>query len=283
MPGGADYYPTLEETLKYLSDYERRYQFAIKRGVRVTGIVKNNDHFVVQSNKEAFTARRIISATGSFGNPWMPDIPGRERFKGKVLHSSDYRRPDPFKSQQVAVVGEGNSGAQLLAELSQVAQTFWVTSKPPKFLPDHIDGRYLFDAATQMYEAKKAGRDYTPPSLGDIVMVPAVKEARERGALDRAYPAIGHFTDLGIMLTNGQELLVDTVLFCTGFKPDLTHLKGLNLDEPSGHPATLATRSIKEPGIWFVGYGHWTGFASATLIGVGRSAKATVDEIVSSL
>ncbi|MDZ7650903.1 MAG: hypothetical protein U5K54_29300 [Cytophagales bacterium] len=37
------------------------------------------------------------------------------------------------------------------------------------------------------------------------------------------------------------------------------------------------------PGLWLVGYGNWTGFASATLIGVGRSAKRTVDEIVTYL
>ena len=40
--------------------------------------------------------------------------------------------------------------------------------KEPRFLPDNIDGRYLFDAATQMYEAQKAGKEYKPPSLGDI-------------------------------------------------------------------------------------------------------------------
>jgi hypothetical protein len=28
-----------------------------------------------------------------------------------------------------------------------------------------------------------------------------------------------------------------------------------------------------------IGYGDWTGFASATLIGVGRSARAAVEEI----
>ena len=32
--------------------------------------------------------------------------------------------------------------------------------------------------------------------------------------------------------------------------------------------------------ILLVGYGDWTGFASATLVGVGRSARSTVDEIV---
>jgi hypothetical protein len=28
-----------------------------------------------------------------------------------------------------------------------------------------------------------------------------------------------------------------------------------------------------------VGYGDWTGYASATLVGVGRAARATVEEI----
>ena len=35
--------------------------------------------------------------------------------------------------------------------------------------------------------------------------------------------------------------------------------------------------------LWLVGYGNWTGFASATLIGVGRSARATVDQIAAAL
>jgi hypothetical protein len=37
---------------------------------------------------------------------------------------------------------------------------------------------------------------------------------------------------------------------------------------------------VREPRLWLVGYGDWTGYASATLIGVGRTARTTVDEIV---
>jgi hypothetical protein len=35
--------------------------------------------------------------------------------------------------------------------------------------------------------------------------------------------------------------------------------------------------------LWLLGYGEWTGFASATLIGVGRTARAAVDEITTAL
>ncbi|MEQ8418128.1 MAG: ArsO family NAD(P)H-dependent flavin-containing monooxygenase [Imperialibacter sp.] len=279
MTGGPDYYPTRNETIDYLRKYEEKYKFAIQRGVTVIDVKKAGGLFDIVSSRGAYRSKTVVSATGSFANPWMPELPGRDRFKGKVFHSSAYKRPDPFKSQQVAIVGEGNSGAQILAEVSKVAQTFWVTSKPPKFLPDEVDGRYLFDAATQMYEAKKAGREFTPPSLGDVVMVPPVKEARKRGVLERAYPPIDHFTDLGIMLVNGQELLVDSVIFCTGFRPALDHLKGLALNVSIGKVVTVGTRSAEVRGLWLVGYGQWTGFASATLIGVGRSAKSTVEEI----
>jgi putative flavoprotein involved in K+ transport len=279
ITGGPDYYPTRNETIDYLRKYEEKYKFAIQRGVTVIDVKKTGGLFDIITSKGAYQSKAVVSATGSFANPWMPELPGRDKFTGKVFHSSGYKRPDPFKSQQVAIVGEGNSGAQILAEVSKVAQTFWVTSKPPKFLPDEVDGRYLFDAATQMYEAKKAGREFTPPSLGDVVMVPSVKEARKRGVLEQAYPAIEHFTDLGIMLVNGQELLVDSVIFCTGFRSALGHLKGLALNVSSGKVATVDTRSAEVPGLWLVGYGQWTGFASATLIGVGRSAKTTVEEI----
>jgi hypothetical protein len=33
------------------------------------------------------------------------------------------------------------------------------------------------------------------------------------------------------------------------------------------------------PRLWLVGCGEWTGFASATFIGVCRSTRATVQEI----
>jgi putative flavoprotein involved in K+ transport len=278
MPGGGDYYPCRNETIDYLSHYEAKYQFPIQRGVQVTSVNRQPEGFELKTNQGSFYTKAVVSATGSFSSLHLPDLPGKEKFKGKVFHSSDYRRPDPFKSQQVAIVGEGNSGAQILAEVSEVAQTFWVTANPPRFLPDHVDGRYLFDAATQMYEAKKAGKEFVPPSLGDVVMVPPVKEARSRGVLDKAYPPISHFTDLGIMLVNNQEILVDSVIFCTGFKPSLGHLSGV-ADISSGRINTQETRAVDVPGLWLVGYGNWTGFASATLIGVGRSARATVEEI----
>ena len=120
----------------------------------------------------------------SWSNPYWPDLPGRDAFTGQQLHSANYGSPESFASRRVIVVGGGNSGAQIVSELSRVADVTWATLAPPVFLPDDVDGRYLFEQATRRYKALQEGRTPDPPrSLGDVVAIPSVREARARGAL----------------------------------------------------------------------------------------------------
>lgn len=278
MAGGPDYYPTRDETIAYLQAYEQKYKLPVERPVEVEKIEKGEDGlFRLTTSKGIWQAKAVVSATGSFRKPYTPPIPDMDKFEGQLLHSADYRTPESFRGKKVAVLGEGNSGAQILAELSKEADTFWVTTKAPRFLPDEIDGRVLFDTATQLYKAKQEGRPFTPPSLGDIVMVPPVKEARERKVLDW-YPPVERFTEGSIILSDGREIAVDAVIFCTGFRPSLDHLQPLGIVE-NGKVSTEGTRAKNIDGLWLVGYGSWTGFASATLIGVGRSARQTSQEV----
>jgi putative flavoprotein involved in K+ transport len=278
MTGGGDYYPSRDVAIEYLKSYETKYNIPVKRKVEVHNVLKVHDEFQLETSAGLFTSKVVVSATGSFNNPFIPAFRGIEIFKGEILHSSQYETPDQFENKRVAIVGEGNSGAQILAEVSKVKGTLWITQKEPRFLPDHIDGRFLFDAATQMYEAQKSGKQFKPPSLGDIVMVESVKEARSRKVLKSLRP-FDHFTEDSIVWADGHEEKIDALIFCTGFKPGLTHVKSLDIVNTDGKADTEGTKSKKLDGLWFVGYGNWTGFASATLIGVGRSAKKTVEQI----
>jgi len=278
MTGGSDYYPTRDVTLAYLKFYEEKYKLPVKRPVDVNTVQKIDNTFVLDTSDGKYFATVVISATGSFRNPYIPHIEDMALFKGRMLHSSQYKSPEEFEGKRVAIVGEGNSGAQILAEVSQVTGTLWITQKEPRFLPDHVDGRFLFDAATRMYESQKMGKAYKPPSLGDIVMVESVKDARTRKVLKSGRP-FQKFTEDSIIWSNGHEEMIDVVIFCTGFKPSLKHLEPLNVVTTECKAETLGTKSMQVEGLWFIGYGNWTGFASATLIGVGRSAKVTVEEI----
>lgn len=278
MTGGSDYYPTRDVTIEYLKFYEEKYKLSVKRPVEVKSVQKIEDSFVLDTSDGIYYSKSVVSATGSFRNPYIPRFEGMELFKGTILHSSQYNSPEEFEGKRVAIVGEGNSGAQILAEVSKVTGTLWITQREPRFLPDHVDGKFLFDAATQMYESQKMGKAYKPPSLGDIVMIDSVKDARTRKVLKSGRP-FQKFAEDSIIWSNGHEEKIDVVIFCTGFRPSLNHLESLQVINGEGKADTDGTRSKQIDGLWFVGYGNWTGFASATLIGVGRSAKATVEEI----
>jgi putative flavoprotein involved in K+ transport len=76
---------------------------------------------------------------------------------------------------------------------------------------------------------------------------------------------------------------VDAVIWCTGFRPALQHLDTLGVIDTEGRVKVDGTHSIQEPRLWLVGYGEWTGSASATLIGVTRTARSTVNEIAAYL
>jgi len=282
MPGG-DAYPTRDEAIDYLARYEERYALAVRRPVRVSAVRREGGGFRVESDAGEWRARAVVSATGTWASPYVPSYPGRELYRGVQLHSSRYDSPDEFAGKRVLVVGGGNSGAQVLAEVSRVADAAWVTLTPPTFLPDHVDGHYLFAEETARYRARQEGREQIPPAtLGDVVMVPPVLEARGRGVL-AAVPPFARFTPTGVVWPDGREERIDAVIWCTGFRPALEHLRPLGVMGPGGRIRVEGTRSAAEPMLWLVGYGDWTGFASATLIGVGRSARATVREIEAAL
>lgn len=283
MPGGADYYPGRREVLAYMSEYEQRYRLPVERPVVVSAVCDGGDWLAVESDRGRWRGRAVISATGSWRAPFIPAVPGRELFRGEQVHSAEYESPLAFVSRRVLVVGGANSGAQVMAEVSQVADATWVTRREPVFLPDDVDGRVLFERATERYLAAKEGRP--PPEesgsgkfLGDIVMLPPVREARERGDLE-SVRMFTRFTHDGVVWPDGREERIETVIWCTGFRTALDHLRPLGVIDELGQVATVGTRSVREPRLWLLGYGEWTGFASATLIGIGRSARATAEEV----
>ncbi|XP_038137517.1 flavin-containing monooxygenase FMO GS-OX-like 4 [Cyprinodon tularosa] len=64
---------------------------------------------------EAFDA--VFICSGHYSDPHIPQIPGIQNFKGKVLHSHSYRCPEPFSGQTVVVLGAKASGLDISIEL----------------------------------------------------------------------------------------------------------------------------------------------------------------------
>ncbi|MEU9290676.1 ArsO family NAD(P)H-dependent flavin-containing monooxygenase [Streptomyces sp. NPDC048275] len=273
-------YPDVQHVVQYLTDYEKRYELPVERPLRVLRVHRDGQLLRVETDSGPWHAHSVISATGTWWRPFLPAVPGQAAFGGRQLHTVDYRSPADFARQRVIVVGGGNSGAQIAADLACDTDLTWVTQRPPRFLADDIDGRVLFDVATARLRALEEGRTDTGgvASLGDIVAVPLVREARDAGRL-KAAPMFVCLDRYGVVWADGMRAPADAIIWCTGFRPALSHLEPLGLRGVRGHIATEGTRAMDEPRVHLLGYGDWTGPASATLIGVGRPAREAAREI----
>ncbi|MCX5076923.1 NAD(P)-binding domain-containing protein [Streptomyces sp. NBC_00513] len=256
----------------------------VRHGVGVSAVHRDGAFLRVETDCGDWQARVVVSAAGTWIRPFMPAVPGRREFTGRQPHTVQYRSPAGFAGRRVVVVGGGNSGAQIAADLARTAQLTWVTQRPPRYLADDIDGRALFDAATARRRALDEGRSDTGgvASLGDIVAVPSVRAARDAGLL-RAKPMFARLAAAGVEWADGTRGEPDAVTWCTGFRPALAPCTALRLRGTRGHIATDSTRAVDESRLHLLGYGGRTGPASATLIGVGRPARDAAHDIASLL
>lgn len=275
MPPHPDTFPPVDHALGYLTEYERRYDLPVERPVHVSDVQSRDECLEVVTDRGVLRARYVINATGTWSAPFVPQVEGSMTFRGRQLHSAHYRGPQEFEGLRVAVVGGGNSGVQVIADLvDHAAQVSLASIGRLRFLPDDVDGRHLFDQATARLERPE---DEEAAFIGNIVALPQVRRARAAGAL-RLRAMFDRMTPTGAVIGR-SHLDLDAVIWCTGFRPALRHLRSLGLRTAQGIPEVEHNRSVKDPRVCFVGYGDWTGPASATLIGVGRTAKALVAQL----
>jgi 4-hydroxyacetophenone monooxygenase len=71
----------------------------------------------------AMTAKFVISASGLFSTPKLPDIDGIDSFRGEVLHTTEVSERTDLAGKRVAQIGTGASGAQLMPYLARHAKS----------------------------------------------------------------------------------------------------------------------------------------------------------------
>lgn len=76
----------------------------------------------IATHQGKMTAKMVVSATGTWSHSYVPDIAGRALFEGRQVHSADYVGPEDYFGQTVLVVGGGNNGAQIMAEIAPIAR-----------------------------------------------------------------------------------------------------------------------------------------------------------------
>ena len=72
----------------------------------------------------------------------MPAITGLSLFPGQVIHSHVYREPEAYKDQNVLVVGTGQSGRDLILDISTCARQVYLSNRGPRLtcsIPDNVE------------------------------------------------------------------------------------------------------------------------------------------------
>jgi indole-3-pyruvate monooxygenase len=119
FPRGTARYPSREQVITYLEQYARHFRLVPRLGERVETVRSNGEGWITTTTAGIYRSRNVIVASGRNSVPYMPRWAGQERFCGRILHSSEYRNGEPFRDQNVLVIGFGNSGGEIAIDLHE--------------------------------------------------------------------------------------------------------------------------------------------------------------------
>jgi putative flavoprotein involved in K+ transport len=275
MSGDRGRYPTRDEAVTYLRRYAEHFELPIRTRSRVVDVRPSAATLweVELATGETVHARAVIAATGSFERPHRPQLRGQDRYRGRLMHVSEYRRPAEFAGQRIVVVGAGNSGIQVAVELSEVAHVTLATRAPVSFRPQRPLGIDLH------YWVARSGVDRLPLGRRAASSVPVLDEGQYAAAIaagtpDRREMFLGLTAD-GVEWWEGPRERVDTVILATGYRPALNYLPEAAF-AADGWPLHHRGVSTAFPRLGYVGLPGQTGLASSMLRGVGPDAARVV-------
>jgi cation diffusion facilitator CzcD-associated flavoprotein CzcO len=256
---------------RYYAGFEEAFGVPVRRPVRVRAVTSpggRHGPLDVATDDGHWRTRRLVSATGTWDRPWWPAYPGRERFRGRQLHTHDFTSVEDFRGQHVVVVGGGASAVQFLLELEPVATTTWVTRRPPVLADRAFDEAW--GRAVERRVTERVRRGLPPGSVVSstgLSTTAAVRAGVESGVL-AARAMFTEITGAGVRFADGTQVRADAILWATGFRAALGHLAPLHLREPGGGIVVEGTTVVRDPRIQLVGYGP-----SASTLGATRAGR----------
>ena len=273
-----------DDVATYLTEYATHHGIEPEHNVTVDRIDIKEGAFLVSTNKGPRQTANVVMATGYMRVPSMPSWPGLDSYQGEVVHAATYRSADPFRNKRVLVVGTGNTGAEIAADLAeQGAAHVWLAYRtPPHVLtrqigpfaatalgfPNQYLPAWLCDPVNWSLEQMTVGDlsayGLPRPCTGlkaqllatevvpiiDVGLIAQLKTGRVEPV-----PAVESLTETSVTLAEGRSIEPEAVIVATGYRRGLEdivgHLGVLNeagapiVHGPETHPHVL--------GLYFIG------------------------------
>jgi putative flavoprotein involved in K+ transport len=275
-------FPTKDEIVSYLKKYADQFNIPLQFNTEVVNVSKMNGNFLIKTKKDEYQAKNVVIATGPFQTPSIPPFSRGLPQKVKQLHSSQYKNADQLIDGNVLVIGGGNSGAQIAAELSKLKQTYLACSRNLKYLPLSVGGKSIFSWFDKLGILKVDQSSLSGKFLqqkGDPIFGFELKNAINNKEVIIKKRVTGCEQNK-VIFEDTSTLEVSNIIWATGFKTDFSWLMIDDVTNEEGK--VLHNRGISTvKGLYFIGLPWQHRRGSALLQGVGFDAEYIAAQMVS--
>jgi cation diffusion facilitator CzcD-associated flavoprotein CzcO len=284
-PVPADYpdFPSHRQMLAYFNGYADHFQLRpyIRLGTQVERAELAADgrwsvrvRYGGEARQETFD--HLVVCSGHHREPLIPETVGR--FTGEVLHSSEFKRAEPFRGKRVLVVGGGNSGCDIAVDVSRVAQRACLSMRRGYYImPKILFGRPvdvtfarvrrhmprallqpLIALGLRLMVGRPEKYGLQPPQCGPLEMHPTLNtnvlsalrdgDVLPRVGIDRIDGRTVHFRD-------GAAEEFDTIIWATGFRIAFPFLDSsvVDWDTTAAPPLYLKMMHRRIANLFFIG------------------------------
>ncbi|GAA4120185.1 MULTISPECIES: NAD(P)/FAD-dependent oxidoreductase [Streptomyces] len=287
MPRRFGRWVSRDDVVRYLEKYADVHELEIVTGVEVDRVERGpggEGWVLYATGGRRLSTQAVVVATGFNHTPYVPAWPGAESYEGELLHAGQYRNPAPFAGRDVLVVGAGNTGAEIAADLAEggAGRVRLAVRTPPHIVrrstagwPAQATGILvrrlpvrLVDAAASL-TARLSVPDLSAhglprPAKGlysraregaipvqDVGLIEAV-----RGGRVEPVAAVESFDGAKVVLADGTRVSPEVVIAATGYRRGLEGLVGhLGVLDARGRPRVRGARTVPGvAGLYFTGF-----------------------------
>ncbi|MER9584474.1 NAD(P)/FAD-dependent oxidoreductase [Mesorhizobium sp. M0276] len=229
--------------------------------------------------------KHIVFATGAYGPPRRIDLPGADRYKGELLHSSQYDSGEKFHGRRVAVIGAASSGHDVCVDLWESGADVTMIQRSPTTV---VKSDTLMEVGFEIFSEKALARGITTEKADMIVasmpfaLVPKGQRALYEVIKARDATFYARLRAAGFAIDFGDDetgLLMKAYRTGSGYYIDVG-ASDLIIDGKIGIRSGVAIRSLTQDGILFEDGTELAADAIIACTGY-QSMNETVAQIVS--
>ncbi len=311
IPSRMGRWVSKDDYATYLRAYATAHGLRITHGVTVMSIERGSDGVhVIETDSQPLTADVVVVATGYNQTPNIPDWPGLGDYTGSFIHASKYRTGADHRGLDVLVIGSGNTGSEICADLCEqgAGRVRLSVRTPPNIIPRQLGPipTTLLGIANDFLPAPLADPlnswiqkttigDLSPyglpPAPGGVVaqmrktdVVPTIDvgmvEQLRAGRIG-VVPEVVGFNGRNVRLGDGSMIEPDLVIAATGYRRSIESLVGHLGVLENGRPTVRGgSTHPNDPSMYFVGLSNPM---KGLLFQISLDARAAAKAIASSL